>query len=144
MSGVLPKRAIKIANLTLGGLATLASLSQLTFLVTDFNVFVQSLYAIALSALIVYLEFKVPSNLYKYASFYFSFFGRGLLHILLGIMLFHGGPFKLITALFLVLSGIAYCLFQFLPMVEEPDNFKIAGSSLSIGDDEFDDDDEVI
>ncbi|SMN21126.1 similar to Saccharomyces cerevisiae YDR100W TVP15 Integral membrane protein localized to late Golgi vesicles along with the v-SNARE Tlg2p [Maudiozyma saulgeensis] len=144
MSAIITKKGIKIANLTIGSIASLAAFTQLTYLISDFNVFMLSLFAIPLSAMIVMMEFKVPGQLYNFASFYFNFLGRGVLQILLGIMVCHGGALKLISSFLLVLSGIAYCLFHFLPMVEEPDYFKIAGNSLTVGDDEFDDGDEII
>lgn len=144
MSTVITKKGIKFANIAIGSLGTLASLSQITYVVSDFNVFALSLFAIPLSAVIVMLEFKVPPQLFNFASFYFNYLGRGLLQILLGIIVCHGGALKLMTAFLLVISGIAFCLFQFLPMVEEPDYFKIAGNSLTVGDDEFDDGDDVI
>ncbi|CAB4255719.1 similar to Saccharomyces cerevisiae YDR100W TVP15 Integral membrane protein localized to late Golgi vesicles along with the v-SNARE Tlg2p [Maudiozyma barnettii] len=144
MSTIVTKKGIKIANLAIGAIGSLAALSQLTYVVSDFNVFMLSLFAIPLSAMIIMMEFKVPTQLYNFASFYFSFLGRGILQILLGIMVCHGGALKLMSAFLLIISGIAYCLFQFLPMIEEPDFFKVAGSSLTVGDDEFDDDDEVI
>lgn len=144
MSTAVSKGAIKIANIAIGSIATVAALSQLTYLLTDFNVFAQTFFTIPLAALVVLLEFRVPGQLYKFASFYFSFLGRGLLYILLGIMICHGGALKMMSALLVVLAGISFCLFQFLPMVEEPDYFKLGNASLTVGDDEFDDDDEVI
>lgn len=144
MSTTINKGVIRAINIAVGSIATIAALSQLTYLLVDFNVFAQTFFAIPLAALGVLLEFRVPAQLHKFASFYFSFLGRGLLYILLGIMVCHGGAFKMLSALLLVLAGISFCLFQFLPMVEEPDYFKLGNASLTVGDDEFDDDDEVI
>lgn len=75
---VIPPKFFKIANISIGCIDIIAALSQLTYIFTNLNVFLLAVYGLALSVPIVYLEFKVPSNLYRYASFYFSFLGRGL------------------------------------------------------------------
>ncbi|CAL9735104.1 golgi apparatus membrane protein Tvp15p [Monosporozyma servazzii] len=139
----IPPTLFKYANLAIGTLAALTGVSQLTQIFNDFNVFIQGLIAIVLSTFIIYLEFKIPSQLYKFASFYFSFLGRGALHILLASLLGHGVSFiRFFTILLLVFSGIGYFVCHFTKAVEEPDNFKINDNAIMVGDDQFDDDDD--
>lgn len=140
----LPPTFFKYANLIIGTIATLSAVGQLSLIFTEFNGFIQGLFAIILASLIIYLEFKIPSKLYKFASFYFNFAGRGTLHLLLASLLGHGqaGIFKIFAILILVLSGFAYFFCQVAPFIEEPDNFKINDNAIMVGDDQFDDDDD--
>lgn len=133
----------KYINLLAGTLAVLSGISQLRQIFTEFNVFIQGLFAIVLSTYIIYLEFKIPSQLYKYASFYFSFLGRGILHFLLLTLLAHDiNTFKFFANFILLLTGIGYIFCHFTSFIEEPDNFKISNNAIMVGDDEFDDDDD--
>lgn len=133
----------KYINLLAGTLAVLSGISQLRQIFTEFNAFIQGLFAIVLSTYIIYLEFKIPSQLYKYASFYFSFLGRGILHFLLLTLLAHDiNTFKFFANFILLLTGIGYIFCHFTSFIEEPDNFKISNNAIMVGDDEFDDDDD--
>lgn len=130
-------------NIFVGTLAVLSGVSQIHQIFIEFNVFIQGLFAIVLSTYIIYLEFKIPSQLYKYASFYFSFLGRGILHFLLVSLLGHNvGTFKFIANFILFFTGIGYIFCYFTSFIEEPDNFKISNNAIMVGDDEFDDDDD--
>ncbi|CCC68479.1 hypothetical protein NCAS_0B03950 [Naumovozyma castellii] len=140
----LPATAFKFGNILLGSTSTLAALSQLSYISSNFVAVPLALYALVLSIGTVYLEFKIPSNIFNFASFYFSFLGRGLTYILISILLSFGGALKKINMLLLFFYGLAHVAFQFTPFVEEPNNYRSAGSSISIGDDDNDDNDEVI
>lgn len=140
MSETVPPVFFKVANLTIGSMALLSSLSQLTYIVYNFNTFLLALYAIPLSVFIIVLEFQVPPFLYKFCSFYFSFLGRGLFYILLSFLINTGGVFKMLVTMVTFLMGLIYVAFEFLPQIEEPANFRAEGASISVDDD----DDEVI
>lgn len=134
MSSV-PPQLFKIVHLAVGSLATLSALSQTSYIFKSFPVFLKALYALMLAIPMVYLEFKVPVNLYRYASFYFSFLGRGLSLILLSLLLSYGGVFKIIISGLLFLAGVVYAVLEFVPSVQEPENFRADGSGLSVGED---------
>lgn len=143
------QQLFKYLNLILGALTLLTSLTHLTYVFDRFDVFAQSLFAIFFSAFIIILEFKIPRNTYKFASFYFSFIGRGILNILLCSLLAHDSAvLTILTCVLLFVSGMAFIAFQFTDFVEEPESFKAENNSFIVGDDEFDvndnDDDEVI
>lgn len=140
----IPPKFFKIANISIGCIDIIAALSQLTYLFTNLSIFLLAVYGLALSIPIIYLEFKVPSNLYRYASFYFSFLGRGLSYILLGLIISFGGIYNILAGMFTFILGVAFIVFHFSQFVEEPSNFRAPGSSLSIGDDDIDDDDDMI
>lgn len=139
MSAV-PPVFFKIANLAVGSLCLIASLTQLSYIVSNFQAFLLAIFGIMLSIPIIYLEFKVQPNLYKFASFYFSFLGRGLAYVLLSFLISFGGIFKILVSLITFLLGVAYMAFQVLPQIEEPPNFRAEGSSISIGVGDNDDD----
>lgn len=140
----IPPKFFKVANLSIGFLDTIAALSQLRYLFTNLSIFLLAVYGLALSIPIIYLEFKVPPNLYRYASFYFSFLGRGLSYILLGLIISFSGIFNKLAGMFTFILGVSFIVFHFSQFVEEPANFRAPGSSLSIGDDDIDDDDDMI
>ncbi|CCE93182.1 Tvp15p TDEL_0F03710 [Torulaspora delbrueckii] len=132
-----PPQFFKIANLTIGSLCLIASVSQLTYILSNFNAFLLAIFGIVLSTPIVVLEFNIPSNLYRYASFYFSFLGRGVVYILISFLLGFGGVFKILTSLLTFLLGVVYTVFEFLPQIEEPANFRGEGSPIAVeGDDD--------
>lgn len=121
----------------------MAGLSQLTYIFSRFNVFLLGIYSIVLSVPIVYLEFKPLPNLHRYASSYFSYFGRAIIFFLLSGMTAFGGAFKIINSLLLFFAGCAFVFVQVSGVIDEPDNFRGQGASISIGDD-LDDEDDVI
>lgn len=137
MSAV-PPIFFKVANLAVGSLCLLASLSQLSYIAVNFNAFLLAIFGVALSVPIIYLEFKVPPNLYKFASFYFSFLGRGMAYILLSFLINFGGIFKMLTTLLTFLLGVVYVIFQVLPQIEEPANFRGEAAPIAMGDDDDD------
>lgn len=133
-----PLEFFKVANLAVGSLCLLASVSQLSYILSDFNAFLLAIFGIVLSTPIVVLEFKVPANLYRYASFYFSFLGRGVVYILISFLIGFGGVFKILVALVTFLFGVIYTVFEFLPQIEEPANFRAEGSPIAVeGDDDI-------
>lgn len=140
----IPPQTIKTANLALGSLAILTSLLDMTEIFGSFAVFLRGLFALAASIPILYLEFRKLPQLYKFASFYYSFLGRGVLFMLLSCNIANHGVFNLLVSLLLFLSGVIFTIFHFSPFIDEPENFKTSNSGLTVGDDEFDDDDEVI
>ncbi|SCV04317.1 LAMI_0H15148g1_1 [Lachancea mirantina] len=139
MSGI-PPQFFKISNIATGALIALSAFSQLTYLFKNFSAFLMALFALALSVPIVYLEFRVPPNLYRFASFYFSFIGRGLLYMLLALLVSFGGVFKILIAAIVFTMGGVFVGFQFVPTIQEPENFRAEGNSIAVGDD----DDEII
>ncbi|CCH61483.1 hypothetical protein TBLA_0E04290 [Henningerozyma blattae CBS 6284] len=128
---------IKYINLAVGTIAILSSLIQFIYIYKNFTEFLLAMSSFALAFPIILLEFKVPPDLHRFASFYFSFLGRGLLYILLSFMLAFGGLKKILADIFIFLVGIVFICFQFLPDIEEPRNFRPTGGSvIAIGEDD--------
>ena len=91
---------------------------------TNNHQFFLGLYLIALGAGVVLLEFNIPPAAYAYASFAFSFIGRGVLYFLLGALSAHGNVVRVILGLIVGIVGIVYAALEFVDSVEPPENFR--------------------
>lgn len=133
---------IKYTNFLVGTIAITSAMVQFVQVYLNFTEFLLGMSAFALSIPIIVLEFKVPPDLNRYASFYFSFLGRGLLYILLSFMLGFGGGLKIVGDIILFLSGVSFISFHYIPSIEEPSNFRPQGGSIIAigGDDDLEDD----
>lgn len=116
----------KATNLFVGISTALWGLVDLT----NFNSFFLGLYLLAFGASITLLEFRVPPLTHQYASFLFSFLGRGVFYILLGILICSGGILSAINGIFVVIVGGIFLSLEFVPSIEVPDNFRTDGSVL--------------
>ncbi|ODV82622.1 hypothetical protein CANARDRAFT_204824 [[Candida] arabinofermentans NRRL YB-2248] len=104
--------------------AVVSVLCGVTELFKGFSYFLQGLYIIGLGGLIGYLEFKIPPQLYAYASSFFSFFGRGAIYILIALLNFHGSIFRVLAALITLVIGAVYIGLEFVPSIQAPSNMQ--------------------
>jgi hypothetical protein len=72
----------------------------------------------------VLLEFQIPPQLSRYASFFFSFMGRGVFYIFVGSILLDNWTINKIFGTIIGLVGIAYCALEFVPSIEPPANMR--------------------
>ncbi|GKT48618.1 golgi apparatus membrane protein TVP15 [Colletotrichum spaethianum] len=78
-------------------------------------------------ALLTYFpEFQIPPQVSRYASFLFSFIGRGVFYIFIGSILLSDGVFKIIAGSIVGLIGVAYVVLEFVPQIEPPANMREA------------------
>lgn len=125
--------AFKITNLTVSGLCVLGGFSQLFH---SFHSFVSGIYIIAFGAVIGALEFRVPAEAYVYASFLFSFIGRGIFYTFLGVSLSGGSIFRILAGLIVFMIGVAYVVLETVPSISPPDNMNPEGAMIGLNDDE--------
>lgn len=123
----------KITNLVVSGLCVVGGLSQLFY---SFHSFVSGLYIIAFGAVIGALEFRVPAEAYAYASFLFSFIGRGIFYTFLGVSLSGGLFFRVFAALVLFTIGLAYVVLETIPSISPPENMNPDGAVIGLNDEE--------
>ncbi|TQN67504.1 Golgi apparatus membrane protein tvp15, partial [Colletotrichum shisoi] len=71
-------------------------------------------------------EFQIPPQVSRYASFLFSFIGRGVFYIFIGSILLSDGVFKIIAGSIVGLIGVAYVVLEFVPQIEPPANMREA------------------
>nr|XP_036588341.1 COPI associated protein [Colletotrichum truncatum]KAF6799714.1 COPI associated protein [Colletotrichum truncatum] len=72
------------------------------------------------------LEFQIPPQVSRYASFLFSFVGRGVFYIFIGSILLSDGIFKIIAGSLIGIIGVAYVVLEFVPQIEPPANMREA------------------
>jgi hypothetical protein len=77
------------------------------------------------------LEFfpTIPDYVYRYASFLFSFLGRGVFYIFVGCLILHGHVLQYIAGSIVGFLGIAYAVLEFVPSIEPPSNMREADQS---------------
>lgn len=72
------------------------------------------------------LEFQIPPQVSRYASFLFSFIGRGIFYIFVGSILLHEGVWRIIAGTIVGLIGVCYVVLEFIPSIEPPANMREA------------------
>ena len=73
------------------------------------------------------LEFQIPPPVSRYASFMFSFLGRGVFYIFVG-MISCGGEkwWRWVAGVVVAAVGLAYVALEFVPSIEPPTNMREA------------------
>lgn len=117
--------SFRIVNLVAAVIMILGGIAQF------FPIAVQSViigcYCIVFGLVTGLLEFQIPPQVSRYASFFFSFLGRGIFYVFVGSVLVHeGGPWRWIAASILGLIGLAYVALEFIPSIEPPANMREA------------------
>ncbi|KAG7287715.1 hypothetical protein NEMBOFW57_007228 [Staphylotrichum longicolle] len=72
------------------------------------------------------LEFQIPPQVGRYASFLFSFLGRGIFYIFVGSILLHEWVLRIIAGSIIGIIGVAYVALEFIPSIEPPANMREA------------------
>ncbi|GMM38992.1 Tvp15 protein [Saccharomycopsis crataegensis] len=125
--------AFKIANFAVGALSVLCGISQL---LSGFQDFFLGLFVIFFGAGIIFLEIRVPQEVYNYASFLFSFIGRGIFYLLIGIIVSHDHILRVFPGFLISFVGIGYCALQFVPNILPPENMRSDFAALHNQDEE--------
>ncbi|KAI0106266.1 Golgi apparatus membrane protein TVP15 [Nemania sp. FL0031] len=87
---------------------------------------VVGVYAIIFGACVGLLEFQIPPQVSRYASFMFSFLGRGIFYIFIGSILLSGHWARYVAGSVIGLTGVAYAALEFVPSIEPPANMREA------------------
>ncbi|KAI9679329.1 MAG: Late Golgi vesicles protein [Caeruleum heppii] len=116
--------AFRLVNLAVGALMILGGISQ--FFPIAFQSIVIGCYVIIFGLATVLLEFQIPPYVAKYASFLFSFLGRGIFYIFIGSILLHNHVLRIIAGSIIGLIGVAYVALEFVPSIEPPQNMREA------------------
>ncbi|KAI9795668.1 MAG: Late Golgi vesicles protein [Piccolia ochrophora] len=80
-----------------------------------------------------FLEFQIPPYMAKYASFYFSFLGRGIFYIFTGSILLSGKWPRIVGGSIIGIVGVAYVILEFIPSIEPPQNMRDASAEAGWG-----------
>jgi len=121
-------RLSRLVNLSAGVLMVLGGISQ--FFEHAGSVMVQSIivgvYLIIFGLATSLLEFQIPPQVSRYASFMFSFVGRGLFYLFIGSIVLGNAWYKNLAGGLVMLVGIGYVVFEFIPSIEPPANMRDA------------------
>ncbi|KAF2121136.1 Golgi apparatus membrane protein TVP15 [Lophiotrema nucula] len=72
------------------------------------------------------LEFQIPQQVARYASFMFSFLGRGVFYVFIGSVIVGDKWFRIAPGTIVGIIGIAYIVLEFIPSIEPPANMRDA------------------
>ncbi|KAJ4300199.1 hypothetical protein N0V88_002868 [Collariella sp. IMI 366227] len=116
--------SFRIVNLAVAVLMILGGISQ--FFPISFQSTVIGVYVIIFGLATGLLEFQIPPQVSRYASFLFSFIGRGIFYIFVGSILLHGHVLRIISGSIVGFVGVAYVALEFIPSIEPPANMREA------------------
>ncbi|ROW14527.1 hypothetical protein VPNG_03138 [Cytospora leucostoma] len=111
-------------NLVVAVIMILGGISQ--FFSASFQSIIIGVYVIIFGAATGLLEFQIPPQVSRYASFLFSFIGRGAFYIFVGTILLDGHVLRIIAGSVVGFIGVAYAVLEFIPSIEPPANMREA------------------
>ncbi|KFY32866.1 hypothetical protein V495_08659 [Pseudogymnoascus sp. VKM F-4514 (FW-929)] len=114
----------RIINLATGALMIAGGISQFFF--GNAQTIIIGVYVIIFGLAIGALEFQIPPQVSRYASFLFSFLGRGIFYIFIGTILFHDSTLRYILGSLIGAVGLGYSVLEFIPSIEPPSNMREA------------------
>jgi len=114
----------RIVNLVIATIATLGGIASIIGL--GLQNIVIGVYLIIFGLSIALLEFQIPPQVSRYASFLFSFIGRGVFYIFIGCLLLGEKVISNIAGGVVGVVGIAYIVLEFIPSIEPPSNMREA------------------
>jgi len=102
----------------------LGGISQ--FFPISFQSIIVGIYVIIFGLAVVGLELlpQVPPYLPRYASFLFSFLGRGIFYVFVGCIILEGRVLRIIAGSIIAIVGLGYCALEFAPSIEPPSNMR--------------------
>ncbi|CDM30850.1 hypothetical protein DTO013E5_506 [Penicillium roqueforti] len=114
----------RIVNIAVGVFMVLGGISN--FFTGTWSSFILGAYAVVFGLVVGGLEFlpHVPDYAYRYASFLFSFLGRGVFYIFIGSILLHDNVLRIIDGSVIAFIGLGYVALEFIPSIEPPSNMR--------------------
>ncbi|KAK6957674.1 hypothetical protein Daesc_000461 [Daldinia eschscholtzii] len=116
--------SFRIVNLAVGVIMVLGGISQ--FFNLGFQSIIIGAYVLIFGLAVALLEFQIPPQVSRYASFMFSFLGRGIFYVFVGSILLNNGVLRIIAGSIVAIVGLAYVALEFVPSVEPPANMREA------------------
>jgi len=116
--------AFRLVNLGVGALMVVGGIWHI-FPVHISNIIV-GLYVALFGLSVALLEFQIPPQISRYASFLFSFIGRGVFYIFCGSILLEHNIMDIIFGTVIGIVGVVYVVLEFIPSIEPPQNMREA------------------
>jgi TM2 domain-containing membrane protein YozV len=117
----------RIVNLAVGVLMILGGISQ--FFDKSVDRIIVGVYVILFGLATGLLEFQIPPQVARYASFMFSFLGRGLFYLFIGCIIVGTDWTKYVPGAIVAFGGIVYGVLEYIPSIEPPANMRDADAS---------------
>ncbi|KAM0219958.1 hypothetical protein ACHAPA_000639 [Fusarium lateritium] len=114
----------RIVNLVVGVIVILGGIVSIFSF--SLQPIVVGAYMIVFGLVIGLLEFQIPPQVSRHASFMFSFVGRGVFYIFLGCLLLGDKILSRIAGGSVGIIGLAYVALEFVPSIEPPSNMREA------------------
>ncbi|OAQ86935.1 golgi apparatus membrane protein TVP15 [Purpureocillium lilacinum] len=114
----------RIVNLAVGAITVMGGIGSI--FAFSLQGIVVGVYMIVFGLSIVLLEFQIPPQISRYASFLFSFLGRGIFYIFLGCLILGSHVLQKIAGGIVGIVGIGYVVLEFIPSIEPPSNMREA------------------
>ena len=70
-------------------------------------------------------EFQIPPQVARYASFMFSFIGRGVFYLFVGCIIMGDTWWRWTAGAIVTLTGIGYIGLEYVPSIEPPANMRL-------------------
>ncbi|KDQ08045.1 hypothetical protein BOTBODRAFT_192015 [Botryobasidium botryosum FD-172 SS1] len=118
-----PSSAFKVANVVVGGLLIAGAVGN--FLVHSFSSIIIGTYSLLFGVVTLALELAPIPPFYahlinRYASFFYSFAGRGVFYVLAGVLLFNHYTLLYVSGSLIGFIGVVYFALEFLPLFPPP------------------------
>ncbi|GIJ86063.1 late Golgi vesicles protein [Aspergillus pseudoviridinutans] len=116
----------RIVNIAIGVIMILGGIAQ--FFPASLGSVIVGAYVIIFGLVVAGLELmpNVPDYVYRYASFLFSFLGRGVFYVFVGSILLHDHVLRYIAGSIVGFVGLGYIVLDFIPSIEPPSNMREA------------------
>ncbi|KAF2834429.1 COPI associated [Patellaria atrata CBS 101060] len=115
----------RMVNLAIGAFMIMGGVGQF-FPDIGLKVIIVGIYVILFGAATAILEFQIPPQIAKYASFMFSFIGRGVFYIFIGSIMIGENWYQYVPGTLVGVVGIGYAVLEFVPSIEPPANMRDA------------------
>ncbi|KAK5688536.1 hypothetical protein LTS10_000514 [Elasticomyces elasticus] len=115
----------RIVNLAVGVFMILGGIGQFWPSISVQGV-ILAVYLIIFGLATGFLEFQIPPQVARYASFMFSFIGRGAFYLFVGCITMGGNWWKYTAGSLIALVGLGYIALEFVPNIEPPANMRDA------------------
>lgn len=112
----------RMVNLAVGAFLILGGVAQ--FFHFHFKDIIIGVYVIIFGLGTGLLEFQIPPQIAKHASFMFSFIGRGIFYIFVGSVIVGDQWYKYTVGTIVGVVGIAYVVLEYIPSIEPPANMR--------------------
>jgi len=118
----------RVVNLGTGALMVLGAVTHF-FGDFGFHNIILGVYLIIFGLCTAGLEFQIPPQVSRYASFMFSFLGRGLFYLFIGSIILGERWFRVVPGTIVMVIGIGYAILEFIPSIEPPANMRDAADA---------------